>query len=40
MSDSEILELVVLSAIAVASDIVADTLKTPVDPSVLEALGR
>ena len=40
VSDAEILELVIVSAISVASDIIADTLKTPVDPAVLEALGR
>jgi uncharacterized peroxidase-related enzyme len=40
VSDAEILELVTLTALAVASDIFADALKMPVDPMVLEALGR
>jgi uncharacterized peroxidase-related enzyme len=40
VSDGEILELIVLSAISVASDIIADAMKTPVDPAMLEALGR
>lgn len=40
VSDAEILELVILSAISVASDVIADTLKTPIDPAMLEALGR
>jgi alkylhydroperoxidase family enzyme len=40
VSEGEILELVLVSAVAVANDIIADTLKTPVDPAVLEALGR
>jgi len=40
VSDAEILELVIMSAISVASDIIADALKTPIDPAVLEALGH
>ena len=40
VSDAEILELVVLSAISVASDTIADALKTQVEPQTLDVLGR
>ena len=40
ISDEEIVEIIVLSGIAVYLDIVADALKVEVDPQITEALGR
>jgi hypothetical protein len=40
VSDAEILEIVIVSAHAVSADIIADTLKVPVESEVYSALGR
>lgn len=40
VTDEEIPELVLLSAVSVACDIIVDTLKVPVESEVIEALGR
>jgi len=40
VSDEEILEIVIVAAHAVSADIIADTLKVPVEPDVYTALGR
>jgi hypothetical protein len=40
VSDEEILEIVLLSAHAVSADMIADTLKVPVETAVYAALGR
>lgn len=40
VSDAEILEIVMVAAHAVSADIIADTLKVPVESAVYAALGR
>jgi uncharacterized peroxidase-related enzyme len=40
VSDEEILEIVIVAAHAVSADIIADTLKVPVESDVYAALGR
>lgn len=40
VSDEEILEIVLLAAHAVSADIIADTLRVPVETAVYDALGR
>ena len=40
VSDAEILEIVLVTAHAVSDDIIADTLKVPVESAVYTALGR
>jgi uncharacterized peroxidase-related enzyme len=40
VSDAEILEIVVVAAHAVSADLIADTLKVPVESGVYAALGR
>jgi hypothetical protein len=40
VTDAEIVEIVMIAAVAVLSDIIADALKIEVDPMVLQMLGR
>jgi hypothetical protein len=40
VTDAEIVEIVMIAAVAVLSDIFADALKIEVDPMVLQMLGR
>ena len=40
VTDAEIVEIVMIAAAAVLSDIIADALKIEVDPMVLQMLGR
>jgi hypothetical protein len=40
VSDEDILEIVLLAAHAVSADIIADTLRVPVETAVYDALGR
>jgi alkylhydroperoxidase family enzyme len=40
VSDEEILEIVIVASHAVSADIIADTLKVPVESDVYSALGR
>jgi uncharacterized peroxidase-related enzyme len=40
VTDEEILEIVIVAAHMVSADVIADTLKVPVEPDVYKALGR
>ncbi len=40
VTDEEIIEIILISAITVLSDIVADALKIEVDPAIFDAIGR
>jgi alkylhydroperoxidase family enzyme len=40
VSDDEILEIIIVAAHAVSADIIADTLKVPVESEVYAGLGR
>jgi alkylhydroperoxidase family enzyme len=40
VSDEDIVEIIVITARAVAADIMADALKVPVERATYEALGR